>query len=678
LIGVLFIDLLILAVYIIAILNERKRIEKNVDNYSAGSEGLKKPESTFSKLRKRLSLDYPTNTSFSSGFEDRGVIEAFKKCMNGSKTSIKLKFYNMSLTLPSGQVILDRVSGEITPSKFTAIMGPSGAGKTTFINVLMGKINRTDGDLFINEVQGDLSQFKKIIGYVPQEDIMHRELTVRENLMHSARIRAPRSWSSKQISEYVDALLRALSLDTVAHSVIGDEHTRGVSGGQRKRVNIGMELAGLPLALFLDEPTSGLDSTAALNVATILKNMARIGLTTVAVIHQPRSEIFDELDDILLLCGNGRTAYLGPRKHIVGYFVNLGYDFDPNKNPADIIMDIVSHQLRPKASRRFHTPNELADEWEFYKTHGYHSHNADSLDRPKKNDYMLSEADILEQNRAFQQGSLQRPQENVAGRPDSITSFPDAPEDMVLPDAHTAQSAFTSRGHQHIVRMPVGRTPDNLVPSSATLRASRPDLDLLELPPEGIILPNLHRTVTKAMVYKQPAPVSIQQSSQAELLKLCEKKGASAITQFFLCTSRSFLQQRRHFLGFVWEMAVALLTGFLVAIAMLQLKGVFYRGILVEPFQLLSAAPMENLVPQIGLVFGMAVCIASAPAGVNVFGSETVVYYREAASGHNRYSYFLVLIFNLGENIGSIASHGSRRSSYGRYLVSDDYSCYIF
>ena len=125
-------------------------------------------------------------------------------------------------------------------------------------------------------------------------------------------------------------------------------------------------------------------------------------------------------------------------------------------------------------------------------------------------------------------------------------------------------------------------------------------------------------------------------------------------------------------------MAVALLTGFLVAIAMLQLKGVFYRGILVEPFQLLSAAPMENLVPQIGLVFGMAVCIASAPAGVNVFGSETVVYYREAASGHNRYSYFLGLIFNLGENIGSIASHGSRRSSYGRYLVSDDYSCYIF
>jgi ABC-type multidrug transport system ATPase subunit len=86
----------------------------------------------------------------------------------------------------------------------------TGAGKTTFLNVLMGKVTRTDGELFINEVQADLSQFRKLIGYVPQEDTMLKELTVRENLLHSARIRAPSSWTEADCQAYIDALMRAL------------------------------------------------------------------------------------------------------------------------------------------------------------------------------------------------------------------------------------------------------------------------------------------------------------------------------------------------------------------------------------------------------------------------------------------------------------------------------------
>ncbi|KAJ3267878.1 hypothetical protein HDV01_003865 [Terramyces sp. JEL0728] len=204
-------------------------------------------------------------------------------------------------------------------------MGPSGAGKTTFLNVLSGKVNRTAGQLYINDTEGSLGMFKNIIGFVPQEDTMLREMTVRENIYHSARIRAPTSWTDQEVSTYVDALLKALQLDRVADSLIGDEYTRGVSGGQRKRVNIGMELGALPLAVFLDEPTSGLDSTSSLNVAVLLKNMAELGLSTIAVIHQPRLEIYNEIDDILLLIPGGRTAYLGPRENAQEYFENLGY-----------------------------------------------------------------------------------------------------------------------------------------------------------------------------------------------------------------------------------------------------------------------------------------------------------------------------------------------------------------
>ena len=107
--------------------------------------------------------------------------------------------------------------------------------------------------------------------------------------------------------------------------MIGDDETRGVSGGQRKRVNIGMALAAAPLALFLDEPTSGLDSTAALTVANTLQRITEVGMTVVAVVHQPRFEIFECFDDVLLIAKGGQTAYMGPRKGVVDYFENMGF-----------------------------------------------------------------------------------------------------------------------------------------------------------------------------------------------------------------------------------------------------------------------------------------------------------------------------------------------------------------
>lgn len=170
---------------------------------------------------------------------------------------------------------------------------------------------------------------------------MIRELTVREIIRFSARIRLPRHWPNKDIEDYVDAVLKTLgyfkffvielcfkfqfSLWHIQHCLIGDEATRGISGGQRKRVNIGMELAAAPLAIFADEPTSGLDSTAALKVVATLKKIASLGVTVITVLHQPRYEIFESFDDILLIAPGGLTAYFGPCKDVVNYFKKLGF-----------------------------------------------------------------------------------------------------------------------------------------------------------------------------------------------------------------------------------------------------------------------------------------------------------------------------------------------------------------
>lgn len=200
-----------------------------------------------------------TNITISSS-EDikQALVGTFKKAMNGKSLKMDFSMQELGFTLPSGKTILKGVSGEIHSGRMTAIIGPSGAGKTTFMNVLCGKVTRTSGKLLISKEPSEMSLFKKICGFVPQDDVMYTELTVRENILHSARIRLPSSWSEKDVSSHVDNILLALNLSHVAHSIIGDVTSgAGISGGQRKRVNVAMELAAAPLCLCLDEPTSG-------------------------------------------------------------------------------------------------------------------------------------------------------------------------------------------------------------------------------------------------------------------------------------------------------------------------------------------------------------------------------------------------------------------------------------
>jgi ABC-type multidrug transport system ATPase subunit len=274
---------------------------------------------------------------------------------------MNIQMENIYYSLPNGKIILQNISGEFKSGRMCAILGGSGSGKTTLLDVILGKKDRTLGTIHVSGKQQELSSYKNIYGYVPQEDIMYRELTVRENLLHSARIRLPRTWSSKEIESHVDVILKTLNLYHVADSVIGDETTRGISGGQRKRVNIGLELVAMPLCLVLDEPSSGLDATAALEIIETLGKISRLGTTVISVIHQPRVEIFREFDDVLMLTPNGRTAYFGNASSSKEYFEQLGFEFIAGSNEADVMMDILGGR---GSSQMVYSFDELADLWE--------------------------------------------------------------------------------------------------------------------------------------------------------------------------------------------------------------------------------------------------------------------------------------------------------------------------
>ncbi|CAI2163804.1 207_t:CDS:10 [Funneliformis geosporum] len=276
-----------------------------------------------------------------------------------------IEFKNLGLILPNGIEIMKGVSGKLSKRKTCAIMGPSGAGKTTFVSLLTGKVKKTSGTIKVNGVEEPLEKYRKLIGYVPQEDIMLRELSVREILVHSAMMRLPNDMNRAAKKQKVIETISFLELGHIMDSPIGNEEKRGISGGQRKRVNIGMELVAEPSILFLDEPTSGLDSATSLEMCKLLKNIAhQQGLTVAAIIHSPSDQAFRQFDDFMLLGKGGMVIYFGERDIALNYFENLGFVCPPDESPSDFMMEIASGKVQP-VNRKFSIA-DLSDIWDNY------------------------------------------------------------------------------------------------------------------------------------------------------------------------------------------------------------------------------------------------------------------------------------------------------------------------
>jgi ABC-type multidrug transport system ATPase subunit/pSer/pThr/pTyr-binding forkhead associated (FHA) protein len=213
------------------------------------------------------------------------------------------------------KTLLDHVSFKAMPGDFIALMGPSGAGKTTLLLTLNGYLPPSAGQVRINgeDLYSIYDALRGSIGYVPQDDIVHPELTVWEAVRYSARFRLPPDYSDEEIDRRVSTTLQQLGLETVAHLQIGKPEKKVLSGGQRKRVNIAMELVTDPVIMFLDEPTSGLaaDDTSAL--VHLLSNLAKAtGKTIITTIHQPAKAEFEKFNLALIMGQGGIPIYYGP------------------------------------------------------------------------------------------------------------------------------------------------------------------------------------------------------------------------------------------------------------------------------------------------------------------------------------------------------------------------------
>eukprot|EP00929_Paragymnodinium_shiwhaense_P005187 TRINITY_DN10682_c0_g1_i1.p1 TRINITY_DN10682_c0_g1~~TRINITY_DN10682_c0_g1_i1.p1 ORF type:complete len:809 (+),score=178.21 TRINITY_DN10682_c0_g1_i1:240-2429(+) len=289
----------------------------------------------------------------------------FRGMQPASSAEMNISFENLGLELKNGKKVLQGVTGEFKSGRMVAIMGPSGCGKTTFMNVLCGKATygTQTGDIFVNGKPTQVSKFKSMVGFVPQDDVVFSNLTVREQIHFSARLRNETGLTKERLRNITEDVLNVMQIDRIQNSITGGVESRGISGGQRKRVNIGLELAAQPSLLFLDEPTSGLDATSSLSVCASLKKMCQLGMTSIMVIHQPRYSLFTLFDDVLLLGKGGRVCYLGNSQGAKSYFEGLGFQMALNENPADWFMDIISGEAQHSTDGSW-KPEMLFDMWQ--------------------------------------------------------------------------------------------------------------------------------------------------------------------------------------------------------------------------------------------------------------------------------------------------------------------------
>ncbi len=271
------------------------------------------------------------------------------------------------------KTLLKDVSAEFRHSSLSIVMGGSGAGKSTLLSVLCGrplrigtlsKLSHSGRVLFNGAVVKNISTICSFVGQ--SDDHLLPALTCRETLLFAAKLRLPPAWSLDEKIQRADQILITLGLKHCADTIVGTELVKGLSGGEKRRLSIGLQMITDPSILVIDEPTSGLDAFTAQHIMLTLKKIARTGRTIICTIHQPRSDIFLMFDSILLLARGGRVAYSGPCVEIIPYFFQIGYSLPKFFNPADFILDITSVDFRSRLAeeKSMAQLNEIAQHWQ--------------------------------------------------------------------------------------------------------------------------------------------------------------------------------------------------------------------------------------------------------------------------------------------------------------------------
>lgn len=306
----------------------------------------------------------PSNMDASAGKEKMSE----RVCGDVRTITIRLDDYAMDIEKRSlrkrwTKPILKPLTAEFQHGSLNVIMGPSGSGKTSLLNSMAGRL-RDDmstkymlyGSMSFNRQIPSQEVVHSICSFVTQDDdALLASLTVRETLRYAAGLRLPKWMSKAQKTQRAEEILLKMGLKDCADNLIGNDVIKGISGGEKRRVTIAVQILTEPRVLLLDEPLSGLDAFTALSIVDVLNGLANEGRTLIVTIHQPPSSLFEKFGNVLLLARGGFPIYAGAAQSMLPHFAAQGYDCPRHVNPADFALDLITvdlqHEVREVASR---------------------------------------------------------------------------------------------------------------------------------------------------------------------------------------------------------------------------------------------------------------------------------------------------------------------------------------
>ncbi len=303
------------------------------------------------------------------------IISVFKEDLKSQR--IVFEAEEVSFLFKSGTTGVHQVSFCEESGRLVGIMGSSGAGKSTLLNILNGSLEPNEGKVLINgiDIYRDKIKANGLIGHVSQDDLLMEELTVFQNLYYNARLCFD-NYSEEEIIQAVSNMLHNLGLHEIKDIQVGTPLNKKISGGQRKRLNIALELIREPAILFLDEPTSGLSSKDSENIMDLLKDLTLKGKLVFVVIHQPSSDIFKMFDNLLILDSGGYLIYNGNPVDSITYFKSKVHQANwadsechvcGNVNPEQIF-NIVESLVIDEYGKETRTRKISPEEWHRYYT----------------------------------------------------------------------------------------------------------------------------------------------------------------------------------------------------------------------------------------------------------------------------------------------------------------------
>ncbi|EJF64891.1 hypothetical protein DICSQDRAFT_159875 [Dichomitus squalens LYAD-421 SS1] len=510
-----------------------------------------------------------------------------------------LHFSDISYTL-GGRAILEGVSGCAKPGQLLAIMGASGAGKSTFLDILARKSKRgaVAGTTLVNGRAVDDADFKKVTGFVDQEDTLMGTLTVYETVLYSALLRLPREMSLEAKKYRTLETMNELGILGIRDSRIGDTGRRSISGGEKRRVSIACELVTSPSILFLDEPTSGLDAYNALSVIDSLVSLARdYNRTVVFTIHQPRSNIVSLFDQLIVLA-QGKLIYSGEADKVTDYLAEIGHPCPLGFNVADFLIDLTMQAgLEPRSRESQSPPTELAQAGE-------------------------EDNNIHDEERAL--GRRDRPSSI------SLRSAYRNSDDTRVEETELRTRASSIHSSTAYIRRQTARLLEAIKPSQH--RGDGP------VPPKLLELINafknseIHQALTSEILEVARAPAAEEGVPTSELPDVSVesqlsrgRKRASWGTQFRILSGRAFKNLYRD--------PALLAAHYVASVGVAVICGFFFQNITND------IAGFQN---RLGIFFfTLALFGFSCLSSLNLFANERILFMRERANGYySSFTYF--------------------------------------